>query len=406
MHEKKAVRIRCTAAATLPLDELTGMQGALKTLSPENEGKLRKQILEAGFRAPIFVWKDGKKHRILDGHQRLTVLTKLQKEGYNVPPLPVAYIEADNEKDAYRTVLSFASAYGQMTNDGLLGFMELSGIDFETIETDFRLSEIDLSLLSGNAGKVEEEVFDAEAAAAAIKEPISKRGDLYALGTHRLLCGDATGGGDVDRLMGGEKADMVFTDPPYGMNLDTDYSAIKGGETRGKKHRAVFGDDEPFDPSHLFQYFGYCDEILLFGADYFLPRIPDWEKGTWLIWDKRVEERYDKVIGSAYEVLWSKKKRRKEILRFEYVTWGSRMADGEKVHPTMKPVGLIAKIMGLADSERIVDVYGGSGTTLIAAEKLGRRCFMMEIDPIYCDVIVQRWETLTGKKAELLPATS
>jgi DNA modification methylase len=82
------------------------------------------------------------------------------------------------------------------------------------------------------------------------------------------------------------------------------------------------------------------------------------------------------------------------------------MADGEKVHPTMKPVGLIAKIMGLADSERIVDVYGGSGTTLIAAEKLGRRCFMMEIDPIYCDVIVQRWETLTGKKAELLPATS
>jgi 16S rRNA G966 N2-methylase RsmD len=231
MHEKKAVRIRCTAAATLPLDELTGMQGALKTLSPENEGKLRKQILEAGFRAPIFVWKDGKKHRILDGHQRLTVLTKLQKEGYNVPPLPVAYIEADNEKDAYRTVLSFASAYGQMTNDGLLGFMELSGIDFETIETDFRLSEIDLSLLSGNAGKVEEEVFDAEAAAAAIKEPISKRGDLYALGTHRLLCGDATGGGDVDRLMGGEKADMVFTDPPYGMNLDTDYSAIKGGVT-------------------------------------------------------------------------------------------------------------------------------------------------------------------------------
>ena len=226
------------------------------------------------------------------------------------------------------------------------------------------------------------------------EEPQSKIGDLYELGNHRVLCGDSTKIEDVERLMDGKKADMVFTDPPYGMNLDTDYS---GMSDRSKKHDKVIGDDEPYDPTPLFDMFGYCKEILLFGADYYLPRIPDWHNGCWLIWDKRVSENYDKVIGSSYEVLWSKKPRRKEILRFEYVSWKSRMADGKKTHPTMKPVGLLSKVITWLDKQGIVvDVFLGSGSTLIASEKTGRRCFGVELDPKYIDVIVERYVDYTG----------
>jgi hypothetical protein len=145
MSEKKAVAIRCTAAANIPLEDLIGMQGALKTLSKENEAKLRKQILDTGFRAPIFVWKHGKQNKVLDGHQRLVVLKNMAKEGYTVPPLPVAYVEAENEKDAYKAILQFSSSYGTMTEKGLSEFLGLSGIETSSLSDDFTLPEIDIT---------------------------------------------------------------------------------------------------------------------------------------------------------------------------------------------------------------------------------------------------------------------
>ena len=202
--------------------------------------------------------------------------------------------------------------------------------------------------------------------------------------------------------MQGERAGAVVTDPPYGMNLDTDYSAISGGEGKSLKHDKIIGDDKPYDPTPLFELFGYCDEIIMFGADYYLPRIPNWESGCWLIWDKRVEDKYDAVIGSSFDVLWSKKKRRKEILRFQYVNWGARMKDGGKFHPTMKPVDLIEQIIDKTTSAIIVDPYLGSGTTLIACERLGRKCRAVEISPAYVAVAIQRWVDVTGGEPVML----
>jgi len=221
-------------------------------------------------------------------------------------------------------------------------------------------------------------------------------GQLWQLGDHRLICGDCTDKAVVERVMGGELAGAVVTDPPYGMNLETDYSTITGGEGKSIKYEKLIGDDKPYDPEPLFSFFGYCNEIFLFGADYYLPRIPNWDKGVWLIWDKRVEEKYDSVIGSAYEVLWSKKKRRKTILRYQYVNWGARMKDGQKIHPTMKPVDLIEQIILMTDDEIVVDPYLGSGTTLIACERLGRKCRAVEISPGYCAVAIERWAQTTG----------
>jgi site-specific DNA-methyltransferase (adenine-specific) len=231
-------------------------------------------------------------------------------------------------------------------------------------------------------------------------------GDIWQLGNHRLMCGDSFDRKQIDTLMDDQKADVVFTDPPYGMNLDADYSKMlntKNGAS-GKKHSQVIGDDLEFDPSIILDVFSYCDEILLWGFDYYADKLP---QGTPLVWDKRVEEKYDAVIGSAFELLWSKKKRKRQIIRYNYTSWGSRMADnldGSKPHPTMKPVAMTVEIIKMTLGQNIVDLFGGSGSTLIAAEQTNRICYMMELDPKYCDVIIERWERLTGQKAELLPA--
>lgn len=221
--------------------------------------------------------------------------------------------------------------------------------------------------------------------------------DLWQIGEHRLLCGDSTKREDVERLMDGQKAQMVFTDPPYGMNLDTDYSKIGNDEHKpGRKHEAIENDGEQFDPTPIFEHFGYCDDVVLFGADYYSEFIPNKNDGSWLVWDKRVEERFDSIIGSAFELVWSKRKVKREIIRFEYVSWANRLADnvgGTKAHPTMKPLGMIQPLMAKFDGTQVADPFAGSGTTLVACQNLNRKCYAIEISENYCAVILERMQT-------------
>ena len=144
-------------------------------------------------------------------------------------------------------------------------------------------------------------------------------------------------------------------------------------------------------------------EIFLFGADYFAELLPDKNKGSWLVWDKRKESQSD-AIGSEFELIWSREKHKRRVLRFDWFGFLSSTAPEEarnRVHPTQKPTSLLREIIQQwgHKSEMIADLYGGSGSTLIACEQLNRRCRMMELDPHYCDVIINRWEPLTGKKA-------
>ena len=223
-------------------------------------------------------------------------------------------------------------------------------------------------------------------------------GDLIEIGNHRLLCGDSTDSDAVARLMDGQKADMVFTDPPYGMFLDADYSKMVNKQgVAGKKHNNIIGDHERYEPSHIFRDFDYVDEIIIFGADYFSEFIPNKNEGSWLVWDKRVEDKYDKVIGSAFELAWSKKKRKREILRHEYSSWGARMegaTENGKPHPTMKPVAMLSDVINKTESKNIVDLFLGSGSTMVAAHQLNRKCYGMELDPKYCQVIIDRMHKL------------
>ena len=240
-------------------------------------------------------------------------------------------------------------------------------------------------------------------------EPKTKVGDIYQLGRHRLMCGDSTDKASIERLMDGAKADIVYTDPPYGMDLDTDYSQMAGGG--GKKYDNVIGDNKQFNAQPLLEMFSYCKEIFLWGADYYVETLdrnyPN--LGSWIIWDKYSDSErmglLDGRFGSTFETCWSKTKHKREIARVLVTTNYTARGDETRIHPTQKPVALAQWFFDrwAKDGTNIVDLFLGSGSTLIACEQAGKTCFGMELDPKYCDVIVTRWENLTGLKAELIP---
>lgn len=205
---------------------------------------------------------------------------------------------------------------------------------------------------------------------------------------------------------------MIFTDPPYGMFLDTDNTGMRG-LAPGNKYKKVIGDNNDFTPeliNTIFDNFDDVKEIFMWGADYYAELIPNRNSGSWIVWDKQNEDGqigvndYDKMFGSNFELCYSKTKHKRAIAR---VLWkgffGLQNEDTKKrVHPTQKPIKLcdwfISKFSETDD--KILDLYGGGGSTLIACEQLNRNCYMMEIDPQYCQTIINRYEDFTGKKAE------
>jgi DNA modification methylase len=243
-------------------------------------------------------------------------------------------------------------------------------------------------------------------------------GDLFEIGEHRLLCGDSTDSDQVAKLMNGEKADMVFTDPPYGMFLDTDYSQIKGseksigfkGNKTGNKYDKIIGDNEDFTPeliNTIFANFNYCKEIFIWGADYFIDLIPNFGKdGSWFVWNKRSSEAQQRGIGNTFELCWSKTKHKRLVFDFEWFGFLSKDDPNEarnRVHPSMKPSKLLSRLINdYCKGNILIDLFLGSGSTMVAAHQLKRKCYGMELDPKYCQVIIDRMlkldQTLTVKK--------
>jgi DNA modification methylase len=219
-------------------------------------------------------------------------------------------------------------------------------------------------------------------------------GDLYEIGEHRLLCGDSTDSDQVEKLMNEQKPDFIHTDPPYGIN----YSSENSGYKTNNKFEVIKNDEEGVDITNLFLF--NCPKFI-WGANCFPNKLP--HRGRWAVWYKRGEGA-EKALGSPFELAWIDMNSGYD--RFYKIVHGGFVNSdgGKRLHPTQKPVKLVDEILNdlAKDSKLILDLFLGSGTTMLASHQLKRKCYGMELDPKYCDVIIKRMikldDTLTIKR--------
>lgn len=355
-----------------------------RTHSQEQIAQIAASIKEFGWTNPILI--DGN-NGIIAGHGRIMAARKLKYK--EVPTIELkdltetqrkAYIIADN-----RLALNAGWDNEMLTielNDLLADGFALDILGFDPKELNALLEP-----------EVVEGLTDEDAVPEVPDEPKTKMGDIYQLGNHRLMCGDSTFIDDVEILMQGTYPDLIHTDPPYGMNAVSKSSVLK------KNYKIdILGDDTPDVAKDAFNLiYGLYPEAkhIWWGANYYCSALPDSE--CWLVWDKDNGQ----SDQTDCELAWANF--RSVVRQF---TKASEKTN--RVHPTQKPVALMEWIIKRfkLSANTIADYFGGSGSTLIAAEKHCLKAFVMELDPKYCDVIVKRWEDFTGKKAVLVNANS
>lgn len=392
------IEIKCTGTDIVPFRQLKDFQGDLKTITDDNLEKLKNSIINNGFCAPVFVWKNKDKNYLIDGHQRLKALNSLFADGYTIPDIPIVYITADNKKDAKKKLLYISSQYGQFTIDGYADFALDIDVDFN----DLRLTDglFDFSLNDSKAESVEDnyEIPDE------IETDI-KLGDLFQIGQHRLLCGDSTDADQVARLMGGEKADMVLTDPPY----NVDYTGKTKDALKIKNDKKT---DEAFY-TFLYDFYTTTQGITKSGGAWYIWHADSeghnfrramndsgvkvrqcliWVKNSLVMGRQDYHWQHEPCLygwkdGASHG--WYTDRKQTTVLNFDRP---SRSAE----HPTMKPIPLFAYQIGNSSKKEdlIYDGFLGSGSTMVASHQLNRKCYGMELDPKYCQVIIDRMKKL------------
>jgi len=388
--KKKTLKVHNpTGLPTINYDKLKQLQGDLKDLLEENCVKLYESLRKYGYRVPTFVWQDDEGELwIEDAHQRQKVLRRMEERGWNIPKIPYVKIYAKDRKEAAEMLLQINSRYGVYNPETT--FLDEFGIDLDFLD-EIEIPELD-SLLEESAPEiVEDEVSEPPA------EPLSKMGDLWILGRHRVLCGDATKAEDVQRLMDGKKADVCFCDPPYGIDLDTNrFKDVPSQDFKTLKRNQyvdLVNDDILFNFT-LFKDLSIKEQFW-WGANYYCQDLP--KGGVWFVWDKK-KEGMENTLGGEFELCWSKQLHKSKILRILWTGFLTKEQDEKRVHPTQKPVKLCSWFLNKFSKENdiIADFFLGSGTTLIAAEQLNRICYGCEIDPHYVDVILDRYANFTN----------
>jgi len=232
-------------------------------------------------------------------------------------------------------------------------------------------------------------------------------GTIYQIGRHRVACGDSTDEALMARLIGDTRIDAVYTDPPYGIgNTGVNHALFQKNSSavKGHKYRDIAGDDKPFDPTLYLARFAKVQEQFWWGGNYYhrLLTASDLD-GNWMVWDKR-NETMDSIIGSGFELCWSRQKHKQMVFRYPWSNF-TRMHAGAFHHPTEKPIALIEDMLGrwIPDGATVIDPFAGSGSVLIACERTLRTCLSVELEPAYVQVIIERWQAITGEQAEILP---
>lgn len=355
-------------------------------------------IKEFGFQQPIVVDKD---MVVIAGHTRLKAAKKLKLKEV---PVVIAENLTEEQVKAYRLADNKTAEKAEwdfdLLTDELLSLQELD-FDMEQFGFDFDFSE--------DEEAVEDDNWEADVP----EEPISKRGDIWVLGRHRLMCGDSTDAADVALLMDGNKADMLLTDPPY----NVDYTG-KASELETRKIENDKMEDSAFQ-DFLTSAFENAAENMKAGGVFYIWHADSeglnfrvackkagfqvrqcliWNKNAMVMGRQDYQWKHEPCLygwkdGASH--LWASDRKQTTVLEFE-------KPQKNNLHPTMKPIKLFDyQIKNNTKGDDIVlDLFGGSGTTIMAAEQNGRRWFVMEYDPKFVDVIVDRWEQFTGMKAK------
>ena len=350
-------------------------------------------LREFGWKQPIVI---DEQYEIVAGHTRWKAAKML---GMETVPCVMADDLTPEQVQAYRLADNKTA--------------EMADWDFDLLEQELNdidpamFDMADFGFFQGEAPEPEteqKEIIEDEPPELDEVEPVCKRRQIWQLGDHRLMCGDSTSAEDVARLMNGEKADMVFTDSPYGINAVGDNGEVGAdfGIAKKGKYKKIIADDTTETAQLAYGiYSQLCDKMILWGGNYFLDFLPS--SDGWIIWDKRGDSGIRNTFADG-EMAWCSFH---TPVRIYHQLWNGMIREGERekrVHPTQKPIKMLGEILQdfTKQDEIILDVFGGSGSTLIACEQLDRCCYMMELDPHYCDVIIKRWENFTGQKAELV----
>lgn len=359
-------------------------------------GLLIAMFQEYGFRDPVGVdgYADG---LTAEGHGRLEALATMQLQSVPAPthikvedgewyvPAVTGFVSA-NEKQfrGYRLAHNSVGEKAGYDDVALLEELKYMNTQGAMEQTGFSTEDLqDLQLQIAQDEAVDDPSAQTDRAEELREKWGVERGQLWQIGRHGLLCGDSTNADDVARLMGGANADAVVTDPPYGINHDTDYTRFSGGKSQSRNFGLpIHGDGEAFDPAPYLEY----ETTILWGANNYFGQLPS---GSLLVWDKRDKGR-DKLLGDG-EVAWCNKGH--GIYIFNHA-WNGFVRDSERgatKHPTQKPVALFAWCFGWLDKGDVVfDPYAGSGPIMAAAEQLNHTCYSMEIEPKYVAVTLER----------------
>jgi DNA modification methylase len=397
-----------TEFKTIPTNDLIPYARNSRTHSEDQVTKIASSIKEFGFLNPIII--DGE-NGIVAGHGRVMAAKKL---GLTELPCIEASHLTEAQKRAYVIADNRLALDAGWDNDLLkIELQDLNSEGFDLSLTGFDLNEISAFLEEPTEG-----LTDEDAVPEAPEVPVTVEGDVWLLGRHRLMCGDSTSIDAVDKLMDGAKADMVFTDPPYGMSYGGGRAA--GSTKKGalvKAHGMIKGDDLKGDDliGMIRDAVGSAISVCKSGAAKYVcfpwRTYAEFESAldqvgmtvsACIVWDKKSIGLGNANYRPQHEFIFYSKGDSWHGDKSQSDVWyNSRGATGAYVHPTQKPVELVEKAISNSSKGQdiVIDVFGGSGSTLIACEKTSRDCRMMELDPKYCDVIILRWQEFTGHKA-------
>lgn len=381
----------------------------------ENNARINDRAVDAvansisdfGFKVPVIIDKN---NVLVAGHTRVKAAKKL---GLTKVPCIVADDLDDEQIKAFRIADNSSAQLADWDMEKLMA--EIQNLDFDMAKygLDEQLAEIADGLIGEK--EVVEDDFEPEIP----DEPKSKIGDIYQLGEHRLMCGDSTKQEDVCKLMDGKLADLLFTDPPYNVNIAEKKKKI----LHCNEYNEIFNDDLPLDEFKEFlrKVFNNANGALKDDASYYVFSCQGGDNEMMMMMMMR-----ECGIKCRHQIIWVKDTPVFSMGRLDYdykhepILYGWKKKHNfyrlgqqdksvwefnrtsNKLHPTMKPVELIVNALMNSTKKKdlVLDLFGGSGSTIMACEQTDRKCYTMELDPHYIDVIIKRWEQFTGKKAE------